>query len=172
MALYDLAVSSLLLVSSFGLVGLKGFHQWLDLVQAPSSDITPELMGNIRALAIHLGPVAGAIALGVTLVCCYFVARHGSLFDQVSAALFAALLLSPHTYWQDYSLAAVVALLGTGPAVRLLLLLPWPYFYSRQDELPMIFISLSCLIFLAAKPAFRPQPDCELASGISGTPGV
>jgi hypothetical protein len=63
-------------------------------------------------------------------------------------------------------------LLGSSPASRLLLLLPWPYHYSRQDELPMIVISLSYLIFLAVKQAFGPQPDCEIASGVSGTAGV
>jgi len=34
-------------------VGVLGFRQWAQLVQAPSSDITPTLMGNIRALNLN-----------------------------------------------------------------------------------------------------------------------
>jgi hypothetical protein len=166
MAICCLMTSSALLALSFGLVGLRGFRQWVLLVQAPSSDITPSLMGNIRALSIHFGLVFAAIALAVTFVCVYIVLRHGSFADKMSASLLAALLISPHTYWQDYSLAAVVAMLGINPAARLVLLLPWPYLYNRKDELPMIFISLSYLIALGVKQALRSAPDLEARSAI------
>jgi len=166
MALYALATSSLLLAASFVLVGVQGFRQWVELVQAPSSDITPYVMGNIRALNIHFGPVAAAGAMLVIIVCCYFVARRGSLTDKVSAALLAALLISPHTYLQDYSLASVAVLPGTNRPAQMALLFPWPYFYARKDLLPMIFLSLSYLVFLAMKDAFRRQPHFEKESGI------
>lgn len=165
MGLYDLATTSLLLALSVGLVGKQGFRQWVNLVQAPSSDITPAVMGNIRALDLSFGMAAAAIALLITIVCCYFVARHGSLFDKVSAALLAAMLMSPHAYMQDYSLTAVIALLGTNPAAQIALLLPWPYFYFRKDMLPMILVWLAWLLFLAVKHAFRAQPDL-------GVPGI
>ncbi len=42
--------------------------------------------------------------------------------DKISASLLAALLISPHTYWQDYSLTAVVAMLGVSPPARVVLL--------------------------------------------------
>jgi hypothetical protein len=159
MAIYCLATSSLLLALSFGLVGVRGFRQWVQLVQAPSSDITPSRMGNIRALSIHFGLVFASIALALTIVCFYIVLRHGSFPDRISVSLLAALLISPHTYWQDYSLTAVIAMLGVSPAARVVLLFPWPYLYNRKDELPMIFIALSYLIVLGAKQAFRPLPD-------------
>jgi hypothetical protein len=168
MAICCLATSAALLTLSFGLVGLRGFAQWLQLVQAPSSDITPSLMGNIRALSIHFGLVFAAIALALTIVSFYIVLRHGSFSDKISASLLAALLISPHTYWQDYSLAAVVAMLGINPAARLVLLLPWPYLYNRKDELPMIFISLSYLIALGVKQALRSASDLEARSTIRG----
>jgi hypothetical protein len=147
-------------------VGVTGFHQWVQLVQGPSSDITPSLMGNIRALSISFGLVFAVIALASTIVCFYIVLRHGSFGDKMSASLIAALLVSPHTYWQDYSLVAVIAMLGVSPAARIALLLPWPYLYPRKDELPMIFISLTYLIALGVKQAFRPAPDPSSRSGI------
>jgi Glycosyltransferase family 87 len=166
MAICCLATSSALLGLSFGLVGVTGFHQWVQLVQASSSDITPSLMGNIRALSIHFGLVFAAIALALTMVSFYLALRHGSFPDKMSASLIAALLVSPHTYWQDYSLAAVIAMLGLSPVARIVFLLPWPYLYSRKDELPMIFISLSYLIALGVKQAFRPAPDLVARSAI------
>jgi len=74
-AIYSLATSSLLLAFSFGLVGVRGFRQWVQLVQAGSSDITPSLMGNIRALNIQCGLVIASIALVLTIVCLYAVLR-------------------------------------------------------------------------------------------------
>jgi hypothetical protein len=166
MAICCLATSSAFLAVSFGLVGVRGFRQWVQLVQAPSSDITPSLMGNIRALNIHFGPAFAAIALALTMVCLCIVLRHGSFSDKMSASLLAALLISPHTYWQDYSLAAVIALHGLSPVARVAFLLPWPYLYGRKDELPMILISLSYLVALGVKLAFRPAPDLGAGSGI------
>jgi hypothetical protein len=84
----------------------------------------------------------------------------------MSASLLAALLISPHTYWQDYSLAAVIALHGLSPVARVAFLLPWPYLYGRKDELPMMLISLSYLVALGVKLAFRPAPDLGAGSGI------
>jgi hypothetical protein len=164
MAIYSMATGSLLLVLSFGLVGVRGFRQWVQLVQAPSSDITPSLMGNIRALNIHFGLVFAGIALAVTIVCFFIVLRHGSFSDKISASILAALLISPHTYWQDYSLTAVIAMLGISPAARVVLLLPWPYLYNRKDELPMIFIALLYLVALGAKQVFRPLPDLRVSN--------
>jgi hypothetical protein len=164
MAMYSVATSSILLALSFGLVGVKGFSQLIQLVQAPSSDITPSLMGNIRALNIHFGLVFAGIALVLTIVCFGIVLRYGSLSDKISASLLAALLISPHTYWQDYSLTAVIAMFGISPAARVILLFPWPYLYNRKDELPMIFIALIYLIALGAKQVFRPLPDLRVSN--------
>lgn len=165
-ALCNLVTASFLLALSFALVGVRGFRQWVALVQAPSSDITPSVMGNLRALDIHFGPAVAAMALLVTIVSCYFVVRHGSLIDKISAALLAGLLLSPHTYLQDYSLASVIALAGANRTSLIVLLLPWPYLYPRKDVLPMIFLALSYLLFLAVKHRFQPMKQFEKESGI------
>ena len=116
-------------------------------------------MGNIRALDIHFGLAFAGIALLLTVVSFCIVLRRGSFSDRLSAALLAGLLISPHTYWQDYSLAAIIAMLTPNPAVQAVLLLPWPYLYPRKDELPMIFISLTYLIVLGAKLTFGPLRD-------------
>jgi len=166
MAFFDLATSSLLLALSFALVGVKGFRQWVVLVQAPSSDITPSVMGNIRALSLHFGLAPSAIALLVIIVCCYFVVRHGTIFDKVSAALLAGLLISPHTYLQDYSLVAIVALLETNPMGGILLLLPWPWLYPRKDILPLVFAALFYLVFLGVKHTFVTERDLEKPFGL------
>jgi hypothetical protein len=167
MALYSLATGAILLALSFALVGARGFRQWIQLVQAPSSDITPYLMGNIRALNIHFGLIFAGVALVLTIGCLYMVLRYGSLSDKISASLLAALLISPHTYWQDYSLTAVIAILGVSPLAQIVLLFPWPYLYNRKDALPMIFIALSYLVALGAKQAFRPLPDRPVSNPCS-----
>jgi hypothetical protein len=159
MAMYDIAVSLFVLGASIRLVGAAGFRQWVDLVQAPSSDITPLLMGNLRALGLQFGGQFVVIALLLTAICLYVVLRRGSLGDKVSASLLAGLLISPHTYWQDYSLAAIVAMVKGTPTALLVFLLPWPYFYDREDELPMIWISLSYLVVLGVKQAFKGRPN-------------
>jgi len=153
MAAYSVGVGSGLMALSFGLVGPAGFRQWLALVRAPSSDIKPFEMGNIRALDIHYGLWVAAIAIALTIICFYTVLRHGAFSEKVSAAILTALLVSPHTYWQDYSLAAMVAMLTDNTAVRILLLLPWPFLYSGRDELPMVFIALACMTALGARNA-------------------
>lgn len=151
MAAYSLGVSFGLMALSFGLVGLAGFRQWLVLVQAPSSDIKPFEMGNIRALNIYCGPWVAAIAIVLTIACFYTVLRQGAFSQKVSAAILTALLVSPHTYWQDYSLVAIVAMLTDNTAVRILLLLPWPFLYPGRDLLPMIFVALGCMTGLGAR---------------------
>ena len=163
-AIYDVATSSVLLAVSFGLVGVRGLRNWIQLVRAPSSDITPEFMGNIRALHLHFGLPIAATDLVLTIACFCLVLRAGSFADKVSAALLTALLLSPHTYWQDYSLAAVVALLAVNPTVRIILLFPWPWLYDRKDELPIILISVSYMILLGLKYAFKARHYPELSS--------
>ena len=128
-------------------------RDWIDLVRAPSSDLVPELMGNVRALGLHFGAAAGTIAGLAALICFAVALRRGGLSEKFSAAVLVALLLSPHTYWQDYSLLAVVAMLAASRAARYVLLAPWPFFYPRQDMLPLIFVSLAWLAMLAAGPS-------------------
>lgn len=161
MGIYSLATSCVLLALSFCLVGMRGFHEWVDLVQAPSSDITPSYMGNIRAVSMHFGMAFAVIALLLAILCVYLALRHGSFSDKISAAILGALLISPHTYWQDYSLTAVVALLAANPAASLVFLAPWPYLYNRKDELPIILIALAYLTVIGLKQAVRRSPDLE-----------
>ncbi len=158
MAAACVATSSALLAVSFGAVGLSGFRQWIQIVQTPSSDIHVSEMGNIRGLDFHGGLTIASIALALTVLCLIVVLLRGAFYEKLSAAIFTALLLSPHTYWQDYSLAAVVAMLIPNPVARLVLLAPWPFLYRRTDELPMAFLALAFLMALGAKQAIHPLP--------------
>jgi hypothetical protein len=101
---------------------------------------------------MQFGAVAGGAAAVLAVVCFGIELRKGSFHSKVAAALFAALLLSPHTYWQDYSLAALAALLLRHPAALYLVLLPWPYFYPRRDLIPAALLALGFLVVLAARP--------------------
>lgn len=139
-------------VLSFALVGIPGVLQWLELLKAPTTDTVPLLMGNTRALGLHFGPWAGMLGAGVAVASFGVILRRNSLADKLSASLIVGLLLSPHTYCQDYSLLAVVALASQRPIARYMVLLPWPYFYLPTDILPLTLVALGCLIVLAVDP--------------------
>jgi hypothetical protein len=152
MASAFLAVAALLAAVSLASVGIGGVRQWVELVRSPSTDILAVDMGNIRALYLHWGPVAAGFALAITATCFAVILRRGRFSEKCSAAILTALLLSPHTYWQDYSLWAVVSMVPVHRAAMFCLLAPWTLIYGRLDELPLTLVSLAYLAFLAAKP--------------------
>jgi hypothetical protein len=159
----SVAAGSALAVLSFAMVGTAGVREWIHLLQGPATDFAPAGMGNLRALALHLGTAAGAIATAMAVIAFGIILRAGSFRDKFSAALIVALLLSPHTYLHDYSLLALVAMLTSYPVARYLLLLPWPFFYLREDMLPWIALLLGYLVFqafdLLRRPARSPGPE-------------
>jgi hypothetical protein len=150
---------------SFFSVGVTGFREWYGLLHQPYSDYRPETMGNLRALARHFGPGLAVLAGGLTVICLGLVLRRGSLNQKLSAAVLAAMILSPHTYAYDFSLGAVVALLSGHPAVRYAVLLPWPYFYPRTDLLPWVTGMVAYLVVLAARPAAPLDEQSKAALG-------
>ena len=168
MAWSFLAVAVMLAALSFASVGMHGVEQWLELVRAPSSDITPAQMGNLRAVFLHGGSIIGGTALTLSLGCFVAVLRFGDLKDKLSAAILTGLLLSPHTYWQDYSLWALVAMLAPQPYARFALLLPWLWVYPRKDELAAIVVSLAYLSFLAFRNTLQPLHSVPLEASGAG----
>jgi hypothetical protein len=150
-----IATALTLALISFLSVGVNGVREWMGLLQQPYSDYKPETMGNLRALALHFGPAVAFLAGGLVLACLGLILWRGSWSQKLSAAVLAALLLSPHTYSYDFSLLAVVALLTAHAAVRYAVLLPWPYFYPVTDQLPWILGMLAYLVVMAARPADR-----------------
>jgi hypothetical protein len=54
---------------------------------------------------------------------------------------------------------AVVALSAFDRWAQYVLLLPWPYFYRREDMLPLTLVALAGLIVLAARAATALAPD-------------
>jgi hypothetical protein len=163
-----LATALALLAVSFAMVGERGFVQWFRLLQAPTTDVLPWGMGNLRALTFHVSPAA--VGLSAALVCFAFGAAiwRGRFVPKFCAALLAGLLLSPHTYIQDYSVLAIVALVSGPAALRYALLLPWPYFYpafGTRHIVPFIFVAIVLLLGIAgplvrvsgSQPAVQPE---------------
>lgn len=142
MPLATIATGGALAAISLALVGPAGVRQYLKLLEAPSTDFMPHIMGNVRALGLQYGPAAALAAAVLTLAGFALILWRGILVEKFSAAILTALLLSPHTYWQDYSLAAIVAAVGVYRILPFFVLLPWPHFYPRKDMLPWIFLSL------------------------------
>ncbi len=159
MAAAFLAAGAALAAISAAVAGSTGFREWMELLHSRTTDSMPETMGNIRALALHFGFASGLAAGAVAAGCFLFVLRQGRLRQSFAAAILAALLLGPHTYLQDYSLLAVVALSAFDRWVQYALLLPWPYFYRREDMLPLTLVALAGLIVLAARADTALAPD-------------
>jgi hypothetical protein len=152
------ATGAVLGLISLAMVGTRGMRQWLDLLQAPTTDSTPMLMGNVRALGLHFGSSAVVGAAVAALICFLILLKRGRLADQFSAAILVGLLLSPHTYRQDYCLMAIVALSIVHPLARYLILLPWPYFYAPDNIVAFILLALGCLATLAADAITTASP--------------
>jgi hypothetical protein len=151
-----LATGLVLALWSFAAIGPQGVRDWFDLLRAPSTDFEPQAMGNLRALSLHFGFAAAALAALVALTCFGIVLRKASLAEKFSAAILVGLLVSPHTYRYDFSMLAIVSLLATHPAVRYVVLLPWLNLFPVLELLPMIFLTLGCLIAIAVL-SMRPR---------------
>jgi hypothetical protein len=150
-----LIAGSALALLSLALVGPQGMRDWIAILRSPYTDYAPATMGNFRAIGIHFGvPIAITVALTVSASFA-IILKRGSFQDQLAAAIIIALLLSPHTYAQDYSVFAVAALISFPSAALYAALLPWPYFYpwTGGEMIPFALLASSSLIYLAARPA-------------------
>ena len=146
-----LAAGAALAAVSFAIVGPRGIGQWIELLQSPATDRLPERMSNLRAVGIHWGP-AGLVPAAVVVVASLLVIfRRGGFQEQFAGALFGSLLLSPHTYIQDYSVVAVAAALIPSTPLRYLVLLPWTYLGSNTNSLPLAFMAILYLAFLSLR---------------------
>jgi hypothetical protein len=153
-----LAMGAALGFASFALVGWHGLQLWLRLLQAPTTDAVPWMMGNVRGLGIHLGSGMELAAAGVTAAAYLWTLRAGSYEQRLAAALLAGLLLSPHTYVQDYSTLAVVALIALHPALEYVWLLPWAYFHptlGNKSMVPFVLLAVASLVSLPAFPFLK-----------------
>jgi fatty acid desaturase len=82
-----------------------------------------------------------------------------NLSHEFAMAILAGLLLSPHTYLQDYSLIAIVALAVPYAVIRYVLLIPWPYFWSSRDALPFAIVGLVTVAALAVSCILKRDPQ-------------
>ncbi len=142
---------------SFALIGVQGVRQWLRLLQAPTTDFWPSSMGNLRAIELNFGMPA-ALALGaITLIAATVVLARGQFTERLSAVLVLTLLLSPHTYWQDYSVLAILAFSTSSRFIRYTLLLPWCFFLPTFDIWPMTIAVVGCIAWMAGHALFERQ---------------
>ncbi len=151
-------VAAVLAALSVWAVGPAGVRSYIGLLQAPTTDYVPQAMGNLRALWLYFGPAVGVIASILVLGSFLTALRWGSPPDKLAATLLAGILVSPHTYPQDYSLMALAAILSGHPAVRCLVLLPWPYFLATRDARPMSYVAIACLSYVALRALFSAVP--------------
>lgn len=122
-----MTIGGFLAVLSFALVGFDGIEQWLVVLQAPTTDASLEYMGNVRQIGAQFG-IPAAVALSVLTVVSLAICLRRSLPVALAAALFAGPMLVPHSYLQDYSPAALSALIAPHPVMAYALLAPWPMF--------------------------------------------
>jgi len=145
-----------LMLLSFALVGFQGFRDWLDNLSSSNTDSSPLSMPNLRAIGLHLGMPAMIGATIVTLLACGVILYRRSFIESAAAALLMSLLVSPHTYPQDYSLVAVAALATFPVPLRYVVLLPWVFFWPGSNDnsfSAFICMNLFCLLGLAATPS-------------------
>ncbi|MFN7934504.1 MAG: glycosyltransferase family 87 protein [Bryobacteraceae bacterium] len=152
-----LASGAFLGIFSLSLTGVHGFQQWTQLLAAPTTDLLPQLMGNLRALYIQSGPYTTAAAAAISISCSFFVLRHGTYSEVLSTCILLTLLLGPHVYPQDYSLVAIIALSTNNPSIRYGILLPWYYFAPNWSFLPVIWLSVACIAITAWR--YTPRPS-------------
>ncbi|MEP6960971.1 MAG: glycosyltransferase family 87 protein [Acidobacteriota bacterium] len=139
--------------ASFLLVGIQGTQQWFDLLRAPTTDLFTADMANFRALSVRLGLPLTVFAGMMVLASGAVTLTRGTYMERLSVLLVLSLLLSPHTYWQDYSLLSIVALGTSNRFIRYTILLPWGFF-APTPAWPIAACTLGFL-FLMAIPALR-----------------
>ncbi|MBS1826022.1 MAG: DUF2029 domain-containing protein [Acidobacteria bacterium] len=140
-----LAAAAALGIVSLCLTGVHGFAQWTQLLAAPTTDLLPHLMGNLRALYLQSGPYPTAAAAAIAILGAFLVLRHGTCPEVLSICILLTLLLGPHVYPQDYSLVAIIALSSNNPCIRYGILLPWYYFTPNWGFLPVIWLSVASI---------------------------
>jgi hypothetical protein len=149
---------------SVAIVGPAGVRQFIDLLQAPTTDYYPSYMGNIRAVSMNFGPefawFVGIFAVGTAILVFY---REG-YYERLTVCLMLPLLLGPHVYWCDYCLLAIVALITRNRMARWMILIPWPYFPLSNATWPMVLCGTAVLILMAWDALWyrKPEPVADL----------
>lgn len=140
------------------MVDTSGLDEWGDLLHAPSTDVEPERMGNLRGLAAQFGFGTEAISGVISLIARTVVMLWGGFRHRCAAPLLGALLLNPRT--DAYALLAVVAYLALPIGIRLAILPPWPLFFSMNNLAPFALTALMTLFTLgclAATERYAPR---------------
>ena len=146
-----MAVGIFLALLSFTLIGTSGVEQWMAVLKAPTTDINSQDMGNIREVAARFGLLAAISFAAITLAAFVGCLRR-SLPVALAAALLVGPMLVPHSYLQDYSPAAVSALIAPGP-MSYAVLIPWQLFVpGRASGIPYAITGTAFMLVMAVWP--------------------
>lgn len=146
-----MAVGIFLALLSFALVGTSGVEQWIALLKAPSTDATSQGMGNVREVAARFG-LPAAVSFAAIALAAFVGCLCRSLPVALAAALFVGPMLVPHSFLQDYSPAAVSALIAPGP-MSYAVLIPWQLFVpGAASGIPYAMTGTAFMLVMAVWP--------------------
>jgi hypothetical protein len=155
-----LATGMALAAMSVALVGIHGIAEWLELLNAPTTDYHPEVMGTVRALGLQFGSVTGWTAAIIAVSAAAIAFSKADYMQRLSILLLLTLLLGPHAYWGDYALLTIIALTTKNRAIRYAILIPWPFFTS-VILWPVVLLSIGFLVLMALDSIGQKSPGFE-----------
>ncbi len=149
---------------SYALIGTSGVEQWIAVLKAPTTDVTSQDMGNIREITSMFGLPAG-ISFAVITLAAFVGCLCRSLPVALAAALFVGPMLVPHSFLQDYSPAAVSALIAPSP-MSYAVLIPWQLFVpGRASGISYAITGTAFMLVMAFWPPIdkrRPATSSEV----------
>lgn len=148
--LWFAAGAATIAIASVAVVGVAGNAVWLRHALSPRTDMLPERMVNVRAVAVVVGPAGAAAVTILTLTAFAWILSRRRARETLPAAICISVLLGPHTYVHDLAVLTVAACLVPHPALRYALLLPWPYVLPWPNFLPAVAVLVAFLLGLAA----------------------
>lgn len=125
---------------SVALIGWNGVDQWVQLLQAPSTDYNPIEMANVRGMYLLYGAMPASLLSAVIVVSGGLLMWKSDWRNRYAAALLIGPVLNVHTFYYDYSLAAVAACLVAhrSQTVRIAILVPWMYLAASAPGTPEV----------------------------------
>jgi len=163
-ALETIGVTAAAIVIPWAVLGFRGFAEYPHVLRLLARTEMP-ISFSTKALADMLGFAPAAVAIQLASVVAVFVLARRQEGDRraFSAAIFAALALSP-LVWIHYYVLLVVPIGLAARRLSAIWLLPvlafWVYSYNLSSVWPVLLVSLvmAGVAVLTMRPS-RPDPD-------------